>query len=114
MRLGSPFYDLGALLYDPYVPFTPEARLDLLRHYHDRGPQTLPWPAFVEAFREASVQRLLQALGAYGCLGLRTGRPDFLAHVPRGLENLIEAAGRSPRLGRLRRLLSRCREAINR
>lgn len=114
MRLGSPLYDLGALLYDPYVPFTPDVRLDLLRHYYDLGPQTLPWLGFVEAFREAAVQRLLQALGAYGYLGLKAGHPDFLDHVPRGLENVIEAAGRSPRLERLRRLLSRCRKAINR
>ena len=114
MRLGSRLYDLGALLYDPYVRLTPDARLGLLRDYYDLGPQPLPWDAFREAFQEASAQRLLQALGAYGYLGLQAGHPDFLVHVPRGLDHLEEAAGLAPRLEHLRRLVSRCRRAINR
>ncbi|HOG08399.1 MAG: phosphotransferase [Syntrophales bacterium] len=114
MRLGSRLYDLGALLYDPYVRLTPDVRLDLLRDYYDLSPRALSWNAFREAFQEASVQRLLQALGAYGYLGLKAGQPDFLAHMPRGLDHLEAAAGLAPRLDHLRRLLSRCRRAINR
>jgi hypothetical protein len=114
MRLGSCLYDLGALLYDPYVRLTPDVRLGLLGDYYDLGPQALPWDAFRESFQEASVQRLLQALGAYGYLGLKAGHPDFLYHIPRGLDHLEAAVNLAPRLDRLRRLVSRCRRAINR
>ena len=40
MRQGSLFYDLASLLYDPYVRFREEERMDLLRHYHqDSGSE---------------------------------------------------------------------------
>ena len=34
MRFGSPFYDLGSLLCDPYVSFTDAERMELLSYYH--------------------------------------------------------------------------------
>jgi hypothetical protein len=41
----------------------------------------------------AGLQRLMQALGAYGFLGLVKGRRGFLAHVPRGLAHLRDVLG---------------------
>ena len=38
MRLGSPFYDLGSLLCDPYVEIGEEDRAALLRYYYDLDP----------------------------------------------------------------------------
>ncbi len=35
MRLGSPFYDLGSLLYDPYVEIGEAERVALLKYYYD-------------------------------------------------------------------------------
>jgi hypothetical protein len=63
-------------------------------------------------FRNASVQRLMQALGAYGFLGLQGNHPEFLVHIPSGLNNLIDAMDESPAYCFLRNLVLRCREAI--
>jgi hypothetical protein len=54
----------------------------------------------------------MQALGAYGFLGLRHNRRDFLVHIPSGLDRLAEAAFRSERLPMLRSLATRCRLAV--
>jgi aminoglycoside/choline kinase family phosphotransferase len=113
MRVGNPFYDLGSLLYDPYVAFTHEERLSLLRFCHRYLGRSLDWPDFQKAFFRASAQRLMQALGAYGFLGLKRGLREFLEHVPRGLENLIDASTRAGDLPRLRDTAVRCREVVS-
>ncbi len=112
MRLGNPLYDLGSLLYDPYVPLAEEERMEMLSWYAALGglPETAEDDA--SRFREASVQRLLQAMGAYGFLGLRKGKREFLDHIPRGFLNLADAARRQGGFPRLEDLLARCREAL--
>jgi N-acetylmuramate 1-kinase len=108
MRFGNPFYDLGSLLFDPYVCFTPGEREDLLGYYYRLLPWELDWKAFQDAFWEASVQRLMQALGAYGFLGIKRGLKSYLSHVPAGLHHLKSAAEHTAKLPRLRELLNRC------
>lgn len=112
LRVGSYFYDLGSLLYDPYVLIEEQERLELLQYYYGLQERTCAWDAFQEAFHEASVQRLMQALGAFGFLGRRHNRKDFLTHIPSGLQRLAEAASHSPRLSALRGMISRCRAAL--
>jgi aminoglycoside/choline kinase family phosphotransferase len=112
MRVGSYFYDLGSLLYDPYVLIEEQERLELLLYYYGLQERACAWDAFQEAFHEASVQRLMQALGAFGFLGRRHNRKDFLAHIPSGLQRLAEAASHSPGLPALRGMISRCRAAL--
>jgi NDP-sugar pyrophosphorylase family protein/aminoglycoside phosphotransferase (APT) family kinase protein len=113
LRTGSFFYDLGSLLYDPYVSFGDAGRLELLRYYYELGRRDRGWETFQQAFHEASVQRLMQALGAYGFLGLRHNRSDFLAHIPAGLAHLAEAAARCGGLRQIEKLTARCREVID-
>jgi hypothetical protein len=112
MRFGNPFYDLGSLLYDPYVAFTNEERLDLLSHYYRSSDYTLDWAEFQTVFREASAQRLMQALGAYGFLGWGRGLRNFLEYIPQGLENLIDAATHAGNLPNLLDLARTCRERV--
>ncbi len=107
MRFGSPFYDLASLLCDPYTDFSEEERSGLLSFYYDLQKWDLDWATFQNAFWEASVQRLMQALGAYGFLGLKRGLKAFLEHVPSGLRNLQLAASQVRSLPKLREL---CRE----
>ncbi len=114
MRCGNRFYDLGALLYDPYVSFTAEERQELLDYYYGLSGAGCERRTFQEMFRQASVQRLMQALGAYGFLGLKAGKREFLAYIPAGLHNLLEAAGAKPDLYLLRNLTLRCRESLER
>jgi len=64
------------------------------------------------AFREASAQRLMQALGAYGFLGRTRGLGNFLEYIPQGLENLIDASTHAGNLPNLLDLAVRCREKV--
>jgi aminoglycoside/choline kinase family phosphotransferase len=88
MRLGLAEYDLASLLYDPYVKLSAGERTELLRFY--RLQAGVKDPAFAEKCRLCALQRLMQALGAYGYLGLFKGNKDFLAHIPVAMQSLSE------------------------
>ena len=47
-------------------------------------------PAFAEKFQLCAMQRLMQALGAYGFLGLVKENRAFLDHIPAALDSLGE------------------------
>lgn len=111
LRPGSFFYDLGSLLWDPYVSFPEGGREGLLRFYHEASAASYPWDAFRELFLLAAAQRLMQALGAYGFLGLKRGKRHFLAHIGPALVNLAAVTADLPALANLNALARRCREA---
>jgi aminoglycoside/choline kinase family phosphotransferase len=113
MRFGSLFYDLGSLLCDPYVEFDDDQRVDLLSYYYGLSKQSLTWEDFQKIFWEASTQRLMQALGAYGFLGLRKGLKAYLKHIPSGLRNLQLAASQATSLPQLLELSSICQKVIS-
>jgi len=113
MRWGTPFYDLGSLLYDPYVELNESQRLDLLAYYYNLSRQELVWEDFLKIFREASSQRLMQALGAYGFLGLQKNLKSFLSHIPAGIRNLNLATSHLVSLPHLHQLSEKCQRAIN-
>lgn len=79
MRLGAAAYDLASLLYDPYAPLGEKERRALAKLYP------------VDKLAYGAVQRLVQALGAFGRLA-SVGQPRFEAYVPRALANLLAAA----------------------
>jgi aminoglycoside/choline kinase family phosphotransferase len=112
MRPGSPFYDLGSLLCDPYVAFPEGEREGLLLYYQGISGFPYTWKAFRELFLLASAQRLMQALGAYGFLGLKRAKSHFLTHIPRALDNLVAVTAEAGSLPRLHALACRCREAL--
>jgi aminoglycoside/choline kinase family phosphotransferase len=112
MRSGSSFYDLGSLLCDPYVNFSDSERDELLSFYYGLRERNVDWTTFKDTFWEASAQRLMQALGAYGFLGLKKELNAFLEHIPAGLHNLHQAAVQAPSLPRLRELTLACEGEI--
>jgi hypothetical protein len=114
MRFGNPFYDLGSLLCDPYVNFSGFEIEELLSFYYVIASWDMEWDTFVECFWEASAQRLMQALGAYGFLGLRKGLGEFLGHIPAALSNLQRAAASVESLPHLLELAGTCQGAIAR
>ena len=59
-----------------------------------------------------SVQRLLPALGAYGFLGLKKNKPDFLGHIGNGLENLLMAIDKVGGLELLNDLATECETVL--
>lgn len=113
MRIGTAYYDLASLLFDPYVPMAVGHRDEMLRLYHGLGGVGgVPWEVFHRLVQVAGCQRLMQALGAYGFLSLVKGRAAFLAHLPRGLERLAEAVEGAGPLPGMSSLVGRCAEAL--
>jgi N-acetylmuramate 1-kinase len=94
MRFGLPQYDVASLLYDPYVSMTPAERADLAAYHRERylEEEGVLGADYDETLQWCAVQRLMQALGAYGFLGLRKGRREFLAHIPTALASLRDVA----------------------
>jgi len=111
MRFGSPFYDLGSLLCDPYVDLSVSDRDELLSFYYGLSKWNLDFTTFQNTFWEASAQRLMQALGAYGFLGIKKGLKAYLEHVPSGLQNLLLVMN-TVSLPRLQELSYACQSSV--
>ncbi len=92
MRQGAAAYDLASLLYDPYVEYSPQERLDAWRAYAKAGEREGGTPPQERIFHLAAVQRLMQALGAYGKLWRQDGLGWYQHHIASGLAHLRQAA----------------------
>jgi len=114
MRQGCLFYDLGSLICDPYVTFDDEEREELINFYYELLNPTYSLDEFVHNFWMGSIQRLLQALGAYGFLGLKKHKPAFLGHIGNGLENLLTAIDNAGGLDALNELATECETILAR
>ena len=90
MRLGPAVYDLASLLADPYVMLPSKTQSALLDQYIAASNITAPAP-FRDAFWHGAVQRLVQALGAYGRLSRLPGTAAFAQYIPPALEMLDRA-----------------------
>jgi hypothetical protein len=101
MRPGLAEYDLASLLYDPYVDLSEAERAELIEHYY--GPT--PPKDFAETLRFCAMQRLMQALGAYGFLGLVKGHQQFLKYIPAAVQSLRRVTQPVAGLERLGQLL---------
>ena len=68
MRPGLAEYDLASLLFDPYITLSPAEGEELLAAYEGKRNAALSPVAeeFREILRLCGIQRLMQALGAYG------------------------------------------------
>jgi aminoglycoside/choline kinase family phosphotransferase len=109
MRPGLAEYDLASLLFDPYVTFSRAECEESLSEYEAKraaaGHPVAPDSRAI--FRLCGVQRLMQALGAYGFLGLVKGNKAFLDHIPAALESLRSLVDEIPELEKLREALDR-------
>lgn len=98
-RTGCAYYDAASLIYDPYVPLDWYFREKLVKMYMTYvGGQA---DGEREIFRLCALQRLMQALGAYGNLGLNKNKPAFLEHIVPALlllESLLVQKKDFPRL----------------
>ncbi len=89
MRPGLWQYDVASLLYDPYVSLLPCEREELFKFYCElRELSEAQRVTDEETLRLCAMQRLMQALGAYGYLGHVRGNKAFLEHIPSALELL--------------------------
>jgi aminoglycoside/choline kinase family phosphotransferase len=109
MRLGLVEYDLASLLYDPYVELTEAERAELTAYYRQRQLEDgiATDCDFDLKLQLCAMQRLMQALGAYGFLGLVKGHKHFLRHIPNGLRSLRRVVANVGGLRPLQELLGK-------
>lgn len=107
LRPGLAQYDLASLLLDPYVQLPAAEQVELLAYYTERledaGESVAP--NFAEIFDLCAMQRLMQALGAYGFLGLAKQRTHFLPYIEPAMRSLRQVVGRIGGLESLGELL---------
>ena len=94
--------------------FYDEERNELINFYYELLNPTYSLDEFIHNFWMGSVQRLLQALGAYGFLGLKKHKPAFLGHIGNGLENLLTAIDNAGGLEMLNELATECETILAR
>lgn len=110
LRWGLASYDLASLLFDPYVALLPKERSELKAYYEalwEVQGQSLP-EDLESLFDWVALQRLMQALGAFGYLGLVRGKKEFLAYIPVGIQLLVEVLERIEGLETLLSLVKEC------
>jgi N-acetylmuramate 1-kinase len=90
MRPGLAEYDLASLLFDPYVDLAGEEQLELIGYYKQKQAENgrIVNYEFDQTLRLCAMQRLMQALGAYGFLGLVKGHKQFLEHISTAMKSL--------------------------
>lgn len=113
MRSGVSAYDLASLLYDPYVDLSHRERAELLDFYYVLPGWRPQRELYEETFNVAAAQRLMQALGAYGFLGLEKDKPEFLKHINPALANLKLVIQQLPQMQELSNLLQQAQERVS-
>jgi N-acetylmuramate 1-kinase len=107
MRPGLAEYDLASLLYDPYVNLPENERTELTAYY--RGRQLENGAANNNdldlKLQLCAMQRLMQALGAYGFLGLVKSHKHFLMYVAPAMRSLHAAIAEIEGLAELEKVL---------
>ncbi len=105
MRFGPAAYDLASLLCDPYVDWAPDEPERLLDAYNRGAPRS--GRISRADFWLAAVQRLAQALGAFGRLAAQPETARFEACIPAGLRMLARALARANACPTLQAVLRR-------
>ena len=90
MRLGNPYYDLASLLFDPYAEISAQMRGELLKKYAFEKRE--PLAEAEKSLNIAAVERLMQALGAYGFLSREKGLAEYENYFRPALSSLIDCA----------------------
>ena len=101
MRPGLSKYDIASLLYDPYVHLAPTERAELFDLYRMMRQQAgVPVRTDdEEVIGLCAMQRLMQALGAFGYLGLVQGNASFPAAHRAGARFFARNRGGDSRFG---------------
>ncbi len=90
-RLGPPSYDLVSLIFDSYVDFTQDKRMELLDFSKKLLAEKIG-PAIVRevelTWQPMLLQRLWKAIGSFGYLTLEKNRGDYLKYVGPALKIL--------------------------
>lgn len=82
-RLGAAEYDLASLLFDPYAIrfLDDDLRTACFNYYRGNANSRISHASY----QKAALQRLMQALGAYGNLSLNCGKTQYSSFIPPAL-----------------------------
>jgi aminoglycoside/choline kinase family phosphotransferase len=91
-RNGSIYYDVASLLWDPYMMLPVETIKQLFTLWHSANQllKNTPFETAWENFLIASMQRIMQALGAYCFLSKKKGIESFAQYIEPGAKRLEE------------------------
>ena len=106
LRPGLAQYDLASLLLDPYVSL-PAAERDMLFAHYLTAARVENVSHFRALYDLCAMQRLMQALGAYGKLGHTDNRTHFLTHIPAAVGLLRKVVVQIPGLEKFVKLISK-------
>jgi aminoglycoside/choline kinase family phosphotransferase len=108
MRPGLAEYDLASLLFDPYVDLAEAERAELIDYYlrHQKEDGVSSAAQIETVLPLCAIQRLMQALGAYGFLGLVKQHTAFLNHIPAATRSLRMLVSGRPGLEELDQTLT--------
>lgn len=89
-RKGALLYDIASLLYDAKADIPQQIREELLEYYFERVKQyfNIDTGKMRQYFWYFAMIRILQAMGAYGFLGIVKGKKRFLESIPYALKNI--------------------------
>lgn len=109
-RLGPAEYDLASLLFDPYMfSFLNDSlRYSFLDYYIGHSRVSVSY----DTFRIAAMQRLMQALGAYGRLSLHKGKDHYRQYVSPALTLLYGVAQKVHDFPNITRIAQECLNRI--
>ena len=114
-RVGTGWYDLASLLFDPYVSLSDEDREAFFAFYCEQiGLPESERAAAKKTFFCAAAQRLMQAIGAYFFLSAEMGKPRYRAFALPALASLKQVAARSGTLPNLTMLATELHARENR
>jgi N-acetylmuramate 1-kinase len=108
MRPGLAEYDLASLFFDPYVELSDAEQSELISYYRQKQADNgrTADGRFDDTLQLCAMQRLMQALGAYGFLSLVKGHENFLQYIPRAVRSLRDIVAKIDGLAPLARLLA--------
>lgn len=103
-RMGPHAYDVVSLVRDSYVKMGAETRHALYKHYfigvniarEDQKLKPLDWIDFKQELAVMGMQRNIKAIGSFGYLATRKGKPNYLCHVANTLETILDLDSLEP------------------
>ena len=93
-RIGPPSYDLVSLVFDSYVPLSPDTRIKLLNEGLDLIKSSVSDAVAERARQEWKpmlLQRQLKAIGSFGYLTIDKNKGDYIKNVAPALQTLLDA-----------------------
>lgn len=107
LRPGLPEYDIASLLQDPYIELSEEETNVLLEYFYvNYLKEVLSVAEFEYYFCLCSIQRLMQAIGAYCFLGLVKNKAQFLSYIPSAEKKLMRIINKTSLLSDMEKYIN--------